>query len=89
MYTIHPLLKISIKKTWIWIFNSILFYIQLKWQPPPICFLPESLRGYGITDLDSTKIDQCIELIIDEDHDAASTSHNFLDQGNMEILIIF
>lgn len=54
---------------------------QLRWSQPPVCFQPESLRGARITDLDSGGLEDCLEYIDDEGHDAASTSHNFLERG--------
>lgn len=55
--------------------------VQLRWSHPPVCFQPESLRGARITDLISEGLDDCLEYIDDEGHDAASTSHNFLERG--------
>jgi hypothetical protein len=62
---------------------------QLKWSQPPVCYLPESLRGLTIKDLNSDRLDDCLEFIHDEGHDAASTSHNFLEQGHLNILAFF
>jgi len=52
-----------------------------------MCFLPEILRGASINNFDSSKtVENCIEIVEDEGHDAASTSLNFLDQGDTLIL---
>ena len=48
-----------------------------------MCFLPEIIRGTTINNFDSSKkVESCIEFLFNEDHDAASTSLNFLDQGD-------
>lgn len=60
---------------------NFFLHTQLEWNIPPVCFLPGSLRGAPITDLDSNALDECMEFIHDEGHDAASTSHNFLERG--------
>lgn len=56
-------------------------YLQLKWHQQPVCFLPESVRGAAINDLNVHELEGCMEFIHDEGHDAASTSHNFLERG--------
>lgn len=53
-----------------------------------MCFLPERLRGIPIDDLQPDSVEICMEVIVDEDHDAASTSHNFLEQGEGVFLCI-
>ncbi|XP_053676070.1 insulin-like growth factor-binding protein complex acid labile subunit [Anopheles nili] len=59
----------------------------LPWQEAPRCFLPERLREVRIDGLDQDGVEDCMEVIVDEDHDAASTSHNFLEQaGSVSIL---
>ena len=55
--------------------------LKLPWSVIPECFLPENLRGIPIDDLSKPNIEECMEFIVDEGHDAASTSHNFLEQG--------
>lgn len=47
----------------------------------PVCFYPESVRGAAISDLNTRALEDCTEIIHDEGHDAASTSHNFLERG--------
>ncbi|XP_053692319.1 protein artichoke [Sabethes cyaneus] len=60
---------------------------ELPWREKPECFLPERLRGIPINDLEHFAIEDCMEVIVDEDHDAASTSHNFLEQaGSVSVL---
>ncbi|XP_035796141.1 insulin-like growth factor-binding protein complex acid labile subunit isoform X2 [Anopheles albimanus] len=62
----------------------------LPWQEVPRCFLPERLREVRIDGLDQDGVEDCMEVIVDEDHDAASTSHNFLEQaGSVSILAFF
>uniref|UniRef100_A0A182XNA9 LRRCT domain-containing protein n=1 Tax=Anopheles quadriannulatus TaxID=34691 RepID=A0A182XNA9_ANOQN len=59
----------------------------LRWQELPRCFLPERLREVRIDGLHQDGVEDCMEVIVDEDHDAASTSHNFLEQaGSVSIL---
>uniref|UniRef100_A0A182M6A0 LRRCT domain-containing protein n=1 Tax=Anopheles culicifacies TaxID=139723 RepID=A0A182M6A0_9DIPT len=59
----------------------------LPWQEVPRCFLPERLREVRIDGLHQDGVEDCMEVIVDEDHDAASTSHNFLEQaGSVSIL---
>ncbi|XP_055837135.1 toll-like receptor Tollo [Episyrphus balteatus] len=67
---------------------NIVRHLQWKWDTYPICFLPKSLRGAEITDLDITGLDTCLEFITDEEKDAASTSHNFLERGGLNTLAI-
>ncbi|XP_055294991.1 insulin-like growth factor-binding protein complex acid labile subunit isoform X2 [Sitodiplosis mosellana] len=61
---------------------------NLRWSLHPICFLPESLRGIQISDLTIGSLDVCTaaESLHDETFDAASTSHNFLTRGNLNVL---
>ncbi|XP_062705897.1 insulin-like growth factor-binding protein complex acid labile subunit [Aedes albopictus] len=60
---------------------------ELPWPEKPVCFLPERLRGIPIDDLQPDSVEICMEVIVDEDHDAASTSHNFLEQaGSVSVL---
>lgn len=61
-----------------------LFLLQLRWSLHPICFLPESLRGIQISDLNIGSLEVCTaaDSLHDETFDAASTSHNFLTRGN-------
>lgn len=56
-------------------------FVQLKWKHMPVCFYPESVRGATISDLNTRALEDCTEIIHDEGHDAASTSHNFLERG--------
>lgn len=60
---------------------SFSLQLQWKWETYPICFLPKTLRGAEITDLDANGLDSCLEYITDEEQNAASTSHNFLEAG--------
>uniref|UniRef100_A0A182Q1C3 LRRCT domain-containing protein n=1 Tax=Anopheles farauti TaxID=69004 RepID=A0A182Q1C3_9DIPT len=60
---------------------------SLPWKEAPRCFLPERLREVRIDGLDQDGVEDCMGEIIDEGHDAASTSHNFLEQaGSVSIL---
>lgn len=54
---------------------------QLKWKLPPICFFPDQIRGTAVNELREQDIDNCVEIIENEDLDAASTSYNFLESG--------
>lgn len=56
---------------------------QLKWKLPPICFFPDEKRGTAVYELQAQDIDNCVEIIENEDLDAASTSYNFLESGKM------
>lgn len=58
-------------------------FLQLKWPVMPVCYHPEALRGVSISILMADDLDSCYEKIADEGHDAASTSHNFLEQGKI------
>uniref|UniRef100_A0A1B0APZ5 LRRCT domain-containing protein n=1 Tax=Glossina palpalis gambiensis TaxID=67801 RepID=A0A1B0APZ5_9MUSC len=60
---------------------DVIRQLQWKWDTYPICFLPKTLRGAEITDLDANGLDSCLEYITDEEQNAASTSHNFLERG--------
>ncbi|XP_065356999.1 carboxypeptidase N subunit 2 [Calliphora vicina] len=63
--------------------------LQWKWETYPICFLPKTLRGAEITDLDANGLDRCLDYITDEEQNAASTSHaNFLERGGLNTLAI-
>lgn len=62
-------------------FTNISLQLQWKWETYPICFLPKPLRGSEITDLDISKLHDCLDYITDEEQNAASTSHNFLERG--------
>ncbi|XP_058824946.1 leucine-rich repeat-containing protein 15 [Topomyia yanbarensis] len=62
---------------------------ELPWREKPECFLPERLRGIPIDDLEHFAIEDCMEVIVDEDHDAASTSHNFLEQAGSASVLAF
>jgi hypothetical protein len=46
------------------------------------------MRGKPINKLDRKKLDYCHEIFDDEGHDAASTSYNILDEGNINMLAI-
>lgn len=63
---------------------------QLKWSwdSYPSCFLPKSLRGSEIKYIDVNTLHTCLDSISDEEQDAASTSHNFLERGKYIIIII-
>lgn len=65
------------------------FCLQLQWSLHPVCFLPESLRGIEISDLNIGSLDVCTaaESLHDETFDAASTSHNFLTRGKNSFCI--
>lgn len=73
---------LTIYNTWL-PFPSHFFQLKegLRWQELPRCFLPERLREVRIDGLHQDGVEDCMEVIVDEDHDAASTSHNFLEQG--------
>lgn len=60
--------------------------LQLKWKLPPICFFPDDMRGTPVNDLRVQDIDSCVEIIENEDLDAASTSYNFLESGKFNTL---
>ncbi|CAO1319069.1 unnamed protein product [Diamesa serratosioi] len=61
----------------------------MKWKYMPECFLPEHLRGKPINRLVKDNLEFCYEKFIDEGHDAASTSHNYLDESGINILAFF
>ncbi|KAL9927373.1 leucine-rich repeat domain-containing protein reduced ocelli isoform 1-T1 [Glossina fuscipes fuscipes] len=67
---------------------DVIRQLQWKWDTYPICFLPKTLRGAEITDLDANGLDSCLEYITDEEQNAASTSHNFLERGDLNTLAI-
>lgn len=77
-------------KMW-WVFRISSFFLQLRWSLHPICFLPESLRGIQISDLNIGSLEVCTaaESLHDETFDAASTSHNFLTRGKLSVLTTF
>ncbi|XP_039447306.1 insulin-like growth factor-binding protein complex acid labile subunit [Culex pipiens pallens] len=63
---------------------------KLPWGEKAECFLPENLRGLTISKLvDDARVESCMEVIVDEDHDAASTSHNFLEQAGSASVLAF
>lgn len=62
--------------------NSIKSF-QVQWPTLPECFLPESLRGASVMDINVNALDECMEFFHDEGHDAASTSHNFLERSKL------
>lgn len=75
------------------VFSRFLFFMisnQLKWSwdSYPSCFLPKSLRGSEIKYIDVNTLHTCLDSISDEEQDAASTSHNFLERGKYIIIII-
>ncbi|CAD6999074.1 unnamed protein product [Ceratitis capitata] len=67
---------------------NVVQHLQWKWETYPICFLPKPLRGSEITDLDVSKLHDCLDYITDEEQNAASTSHNFLERGGLNTLAI-
>ncbi|EDV54812.1 toll-like receptor Tollo [Drosophila erecta] len=62
--------------------------LQWKWDTYPICFLPKSLRGAEINNLDINGLHTCLTFITDEEQNAASTSYNFLEHGGLNTLAI-
>ena len=61
----------------------------MKWKYMPECFLPEHLRGKPINRLVKDNLEFCYEKFNDEGYDAASTSHNYLDESGINILAFF
>jgi hypothetical protein len=59
----------------------------MRWRNVPECFLPEVLRGKPINRLIKDKVEFCFENFLDEGKDAASTSHNMLDESRINILV--
>lgn len=96
MHLVHIVWLHLIK--WFFLFTVVLFFfynvwcnlsnLQLQWGLHPICFLPESLRGIQISDLNIGSLEVCTaaESLHDETFDAASTSHNFLTRGKLHFL---
>ncbi|XP_070140446.1 insulin-like growth factor-binding protein complex acid labile subunit isoform X1 [Drosophila kikkawai] len=60
---------------------NVVRQLQWKWDTYPICFLPKSLRGAEINNLDINGLHTCLTFITDEEQNAASTSYNFLEHG--------
>ncbi|KAG4065098.1 hypothetical protein HA402_007495, partial [Bradysia odoriphaga] len=52
--------------------------IRVEWPTIPECFLPESLRGAAVIDINVNALDECMDFFHDEGHDAASTVAQFL-----------
>ncbi|XP_067625979.1 carboxypeptidase N subunit 2 [Eurosta solidaginis] len=67
---------------------NVVQHLESEWETYPICFLPKPLRGFEITDLDVSKLSDCLDYITDEEQNAASTSHNFLERGGLNTLAI-
>lgn len=57
----------------------------MEWPTIPECFLPESLRGASVIDINVNALDECMDFFHDEGHDAASTSHNFLERSEFTL----
>ncbi|KAH8351732.1 hypothetical protein KR084_002509 [Drosophila pseudotakahashii] len=68
--------------------NVVRQQLQWKWDTYPICFLPKSLRGAEINNLDINGLHTCLTFITDEEQNAASTSYNFLEHGGLNTLAI-
>lgn len=68
---------------------SLPYFLQLqwKWDTYPICFLPKSLRGSEIINLDIGGLHTCLDYTSDEEQNAASTSYNFLEHGEWMFII--
>ncbi|EDW77279.2 uncharacterized protein Dwil_GK18170 [Drosophila willistoni] len=67
---------------------NVVRQLQWKWDTYPICFLPNSLRGAEINNLDIGGLHSCLDYITDEEQNAASTSYNFLEHGGLNTLAI-
>ncbi|KAI8042618.1 insulin-like growth factor-binding protein complex acid labile subunit [Drosophila gunungcola] len=67
---------------------NVVRQLQWKWDTYPICFLPKSLRGAEINNLDINGLHTCLTFITDEEQNAASTSYNFLEHGGLNTLAI-
>ncbi|XP_064546794.1 insulin-like growth factor-binding protein complex acid labile subunit [Drosophila montana] len=67
---------------------NVVRQLQWKWDTYPICFLPKSLRGAEIINLDIGGLHTCLDYISDEEQNAASTSYNFLEHGGLNTLAI-
>uniref|UniRef100_T1GWA7 LRRCT domain-containing protein n=1 Tax=Megaselia scalaris TaxID=36166 RepID=T1GWA7_MEGSC len=59
---------------------QIVKQLKWSWDSYPSCFLPKSLRGSEIKYIDVNTLHTCLDSISDEEQDAASTSHNFLER---------
>lgn len=46
------------------------------------------MRGTAVNELAEQDIDNCVEIIENEDLDAASTSYNFLEAGNLSLFAV-
>ncbi|KAH8263170.1 hypothetical protein KR044_005498 [Drosophila immigrans] len=67
---------------------NVVRQLQWEWETYPICFLPKSLRGAEIINLDIGGLHTCLDYISDEEQNAASTSYNFLEHGGLNTLAI-
>ncbi|TDG40516.1 hypothetical protein AWZ03_013060 [Drosophila navojoa] len=67
---------------------NVVRQLQWQWDTYPICFLPKSLRGAQIINLDIGGLHTCLDYISDEEQNAASTSYNFLEHGGLNTLAI-
>ncbi|ALC40167.1 rdo [Drosophila busckii] len=67
---------------------NVVRQLQWQWDTYPICFLPKSLRGAEIINLDIGGLHTCLDYISDEEQNAASTSYNFLEHGGLNTLAI-
>ncbi|KAH8419476.1 hypothetical protein KR222_008141 [Zaprionus bogoriensis] len=67
---------------------NVVRQLQWKWDTYPICFLPKSLRGSEIINLDIGGLHTCLDYTSDEEQNAASTSYNFLEHGGLNTLAI-
>ncbi|XP_037710934.1 insulin-like growth factor-binding protein complex acid labile subunit [Drosophila subpulchrella] len=67
---------------------NVVRQLQWKWDTYPICFLPKSLRGAEINNLDINGLHTCLTFMDDEEQNAASTSYNFLEHGGLNTLAI-
>lgn len=45
------------------------------------------MRGTAVNELQEQDIDNCVEIIENEDLDAASTSYNFLESGEHKTIL--
>lgn len=57
---------------------------KVNWNLPPICFFPDEMRGMAVNELRPEDVPNCVEIMENEDFDAASTSYNFLETGEWE-----
>lgn len=61
----------------------LVHFLQLQWNVYPICHLPAVLRGKPISDLNSTALDECMDIDSNDLYDMAGISENILlMQGN-------